>query len=316
MSARQPTRLYIPTMEILRDKLANYLRSDRKWLRDFLGEFLGVCFLVAVGDASVAQLVLSRGTHSNFFAVTFAWAMAITFGVYISGNTSGGHINPAVTMVMVLLGRTTWSMLLVYWLAQYLGGIVGAGIVYGVYSDALYAYDGGIRSVYGANATAGIFATYPQEFLSTSSGWFDQIVGTAILTMCVFAVTDPRNVEVPQHFLPLLVGLVVGMIGLSYGFNCGFAINPARDMGPRIFTWLAGYGHGVFSYRNYNWFWVPIIGPHVGAVIGTLVYMLFVGIHWPTTFEARKHEARSHNDVMDAEQKVRLTSVEAQKFVE
>uniref|UniRef100_A0A915IM87 Aquaporin-3 n=1 Tax=Romanomermis culicivorax TaxID=13658 RepID=A0A915IM87_ROMCU len=178
-------------------------------------------------------------------------------------------------------------MLPLYWLAQYLGAFLGAAFVYAVYFDAIDRFDGGIRMTTGYNATAGIFATYPQEFLSAGSGVLDQTVGTAILTMCVFAVNDPRNVDVPMYFLPLLVGLVVGTVGMSFGYNCGFAINPARDLGPRIFTALSGWGNEVFSYRNYNWFWVPLVGPHLGAVIGTIIYMLFVGIHWPATFEKR-----------------------------
>uniref|UniRef100_A0A915K880 Aquaporin n=1 Tax=Romanomermis culicivorax TaxID=13658 RepID=A0A915K880_ROMCU len=114
-------------------------------------------------------------------------------------------------------------------------------------TDAINQFDGGIRQVYGPQATAGIFATYPQDYLSIGGGWIDQIVGTAVLTQLVFAVTDPRNHAVPKFLIPLLVGLVVTLIGLSLGFNCGFAINPARDLGPRIFTAMAGYGAEVFT---------------------------------------------------------------------
>uniref|UniRef100_A0A915IL26 PLAT domain-containing protein n=1 Tax=Romanomermis culicivorax TaxID=13658 RepID=A0A915IL26_ROMCU len=125
--------VYLPTMEYVRDTAAACLQTEKTWLRDFLGEFLGTLFLVCIIDGAVAQLVLSKGTHSNFVQVCFACGMGITFGVYLSGNTSGGHINPAVTLVMVILGRTSWTMLPIYWLAQYLGGILGAAIVYFVY---------------------------------------------------------------------------------------------------------------------------------------------------------------------------------------
>uniref|UniRef100_A0A914VKD3 Uncharacterized protein n=1 Tax=Plectus sambesii TaxID=2011161 RepID=A0A914VKD3_9BILA len=106
------------------------------------------------------------------------------------------------------------------------------------------------------------------------------IVGTAILGVCVAAIGDKRN-KIPAHLHPLLGGLVVAMIGMCFGMNCGYPINPGRDLGPRIFTLIAGWGWEVFSYKNYTWFWVPIVGPTLGAVFGAWAYKIFIGIHWP-----------------------------------
>jgi glycerol uptake facilitator-like aquaporin len=122
--------------------------------------------------------------------------------------------------------------------------------------------------------------------MTTFPAFLDQVVGGGILLLCVFALTDARNAGVPKYFVPLLVGLVVGMVGMSYGIQCGFAINPARDFGPRLFA-LIVYGPDVFTFGNAAklityFFWIPIIGPHLGAILGALIYQALIGIHWPT----------------------------------
>ena len=124
--------------------------------------------------------------------------------------------------------------------------------------------------------TAGIWATYPQPYLSpVPGGLIDQIVGTALLVMCIFALNDPRNRAPVAYLTPLLVGAVVLAIGIAFGFNCGYAINPARDLGPRLFTCLAGWGSEVFRVGPY-WWWIPIVGPLVGGVLGGGIYDLLI----------------------------------------
>ena len=124
--------------------------------------------------------------------------------------------------------------------------------------------------------TAGIWSTYPQDYLSNvPGGLVDQIVGTALLMMAVFAVSDQRNMKLPAPFSPLLVGLAVLAIGMTYGLNAGYAINPARDLGPRLFTFVAGWGDQVFQAHDY-WWWVPVVGPCIGAIVGGLIYDLLI----------------------------------------
>ncbi len=113
-----------------------------------------------------------------------------------------------------------------------------------------------------------------------ATGLLDQIVGTALLLFCVRAITDEKNLALPAHLIPFAVGSVVLNLGICFGYNCGYAINPARDFGPRLFSFLAGYGSEVFSAYDY-WMFMPILGPHLGAVIGSLGYDLMVGFHWP-----------------------------------
>ncbi|XP_071096959.1 aquaporin-10-like isoform X2 [Haliotis cracherodii] len=250
--------------------------------REFLAEFLGTFILLVFGEGSVAQVVLSEGKNGSPQSIYWSWGIGVTMGIYVSGGVSGGHLNPAVTVAQAALGRLQLKKVPVYLLAQYLGAFVASILVYLVYTDALHHYDDGVRAVVGNVSTAGIWATYPQPFVSTANGFGDQVFGTAILLICVMGVTDPRNMSPPSGLIPISVGLIVVAIGMTFGFNCGYAINPARDLGPRIFTAVAGWGSDPFSFRGFNWFWVPILGPHIGAILGAYFYQACVGFHWPT----------------------------------
>jgi len=211
--------------------------------------------------------------------------LAFTFAAAFSG----GHINPAVTLAMALFGRLPWRKVPVYWLGQYFGGFVGSVLLYVTYYSSFVALD----KTPGAEPLGwgpGIFATYPAGHMFLFPSFLDQVVGGAILLLCVFALTDPRNAGVPKYFVPLLVGLVVGLIGMAYGIQCGYAINPARDFAPRLFALIVygtktfERGNGFFDY----FFWIPIIGPHLGAILGALIYQALIGIHWPHIYEERQ----------------------------
>lgn len=272
-SKRKTTKM---TLEAI---VASKLRISNVYIREGLAEFLGTFILIAFGCGVNAQTTLGKGTAGEFLSVNWGWALGIAFGVYVSGAVSGGHINPAVTLAMALLGRLPVRKVPIYWLAQYLGAFVASACVFGVYQDALDNYDGGVRSVTGPNATAGIWGTYPQVYVSIWNGLGDQIFGTTMLVLCVMSVTDSKNsLGAPKGLIPLIVGLIVFAIGLAYGLNGGFAINPARDFGPRAFTACAGWGSETFSAYDY-YFWVPIVGPHIGAICGAFLYLLTVGFH-------------------------------------
>ncbi|XP_068429718.1 aquaporin-3-like [Clinocottus analis] len=230
------------------------------------------------GCGAVAQLVLSGGSHGTFLTVNLAFGLAAALGVLVSGRVSGGHLNPAVTFSLCLLGREPWRKFPLFFFFQTLGGFLGAAVVFGLYADALWAFSHGELTVVGTNATAGIFATYPSKHLTLVNGVFDQIIGTAALLVCVLAIVDPHNDPVPAGLGPFAVGLVVLVIGLSMGFNCGYAVNPARDLGPRLFTAVAGWGGEVFTANSY-WSLVPVCAPFLGAVLGVLVYQLMIGHH-------------------------------------
>lgn len=258
--------------------LSRKLRIRNSYVREFFAECFGTFILVAIGCASIAQSMLSNGTAGQFLSINLGWGLAVMFAVYVSGGISGGHVNPAVTVAMATIGKFPFRKVPVYIIAQYIGGFLGAAIVFFVYRNALSAYtlDGEFSL-----KTAGIFATYPQSFLSTGNGFGDQVTGTALLVACALAITDPRNMSTPKGVVPLMIGLVVAAIGMCYGYNCGYAINPARDLSPRIFTAVAGWGNQVFSFNNYGWWWIPVVAPHVGGIVGAWVYYMVVEAHWP-----------------------------------
>lgn len=248
--------------------------------REAAAEFLGTFILIMFGVGVVAQTVLSRGANGSFLAINLGWGLAVMLGVYAAGGVSGAHLNPAVTLALAVTRGFAWSKVTPYVIAQFAGAFVAAAIVYFTYYDAFNAFDGGTRHVVGEHATAGIFATYPQPFLSIRGGFIDQVVGTALLMAGVLAVTDQRNNAAPGWLTPVLVGGIVVAVGVAFGFNAGYAINPARDFGPRMFTAIAGWGGGVFSAGG-SWWWVPIVAPCVGAIVGALAYDALVAKHHP-----------------------------------
>jgi MIP family channel proteins len=250
--------------------------------REALAEFLGTCVLILFGAGVVAQNVLSRGAAGSYLAINLTWGLGVTMGCYVAGGVSGAHLNPAVTLALAIRRGFPWRKVPIYTAAQVAGAFVAAAIVYLTYREAFAAFDGGTRQVIGDLGTGGIFATYPRSFLSTfPGGLVDQVVGTAILMAGIFAISDARNVPPPAGLSPLLVGLLVVAIGAAFGFNSGYAINPARDLGPRLFTAAGGWGLEVFRAGN-HWWWVPIAGPCVGAVAGAWIYDVLVGTRIPS----------------------------------
>jgi MIP family channel proteins len=249
----------------------------RSLVREALAEFLGTFILIVFGVGVVAQVVLSKQTAGSYLSINIAWGLAVTMGCYVSAGVTGAHLNPAVTLALAVHRRFAWNKVPVYALAQLAGAFVASVVVYATYREALTAFDGGVRQVAGSQGTAGIWATYPQAFLSVFPGGFvDQIVGTALLVGVIFGITDSRNSPAPAGLAPVVVGLLVVLIGATFGFNSGYAINPARDFGPRLFTFVGGWGAEVFRAGN-GWWWVPIVAPCIGAVLGGWIYDAFVG---------------------------------------
>src|SRR5437773_2922962 len=250
--------------------------------REMFAEFFGTFILIVFGVGVVAQVVLSKQTAGTLLSINIAWGLAVTMGCYVSAGVTGAHLNPAVTLALAARRDFPWNKVLPYSLAQIVGAFVASAVVFVTYHEALNAFDGGVRQVAGAQGTAGIWATYPQPFLSIFPGGFiDQIVGTALLVACIFAITDDRNSPAPAGLAPVVVGLLVVLIGATFGFNAGYAINPARDFGPRLFTSVAGWGAEVFRAAH-GWWWVPIVAPSIGGVIGGWTYDAFVGKHFPS----------------------------------
>ena len=248
--------------------------------REALAEFLGTFVLILFGVGVVAQVTLGGGANGQYLSINLAWGLAVTLGVYVSHGVSDSHLNPAVTLAAAAWRGFPLAKVAPYVVAQFTGAFAASAVVYVVYADALTHFDGGVRQVTGALGTAGIWATYPQPWLSTLGGLIDQIVGTAVLVIVVFGLSDPRKSPVAPGLGPIVVGLLVAAIGMAYGLNAGYAINPARDFGPRLFTALAGWGGEVFNAGN-GWWWVPIVGPLIGGPLGGFIYDAFIGKRHP-----------------------------------
>ncbi len=246
--------------------------------RELYAEFLGTMVLILFGAGVVAQNILSEGRNGSYLAINIGWGLGVAMGVYIAGGVSGAHLNPAVSLALAFRKTFPWRKVLPYSLAQTAGAFAASAVVFSVYHEAFRAFDGGVRVVTGAKATAAIFATYPAPFLSTFGGFIDQVVGSAILLLVICALGDARNTAPAANVGPLLTGLLVVGIGMCFGFNCGYAINPARDLGPRLFTSLAGWGSEVFRTGHF-WFWVPVTAPLAGGIAGTWIYDALIGRH-------------------------------------
>jgi glycerol uptake facilitator protein len=271
---------------------------------EMMSEFLGTFVLIAFGDGVVAVTVAglpgsgrtatpvtSLVSAGDWLLITWGWAMAVAMGVWVAGGVSGAHINPAVTLAFAVRRKFAWGKVLPYWFAQLVGAMAGASIVLLLYDSALNAFNLAAHTPRGSGralTTFASFATFPAPYFhgSIPGPFLDQVIGTAFLLMLVVAVIDARNTAVGSNLAPLIIGFVVAAIGMSIGPNAGYAINPARDFGPRLIAWAAGWS-GVSlpgSYNNLltgfhfsNYWWIPIVGPLVGGVIGVLLYDLFIG---------------------------------------
>ncbi|XP_060109661.1 aquaporin-10 [Heteronotia binoei] len=261
-------------------KARGCLRLRNLLIRQCLAELLGVFVLIVITVSASAQSVTSEGTKGGYMSSALASGISVMLAIHTSGGISGGYLNPAFSLAMCLLRKCPWWKLPVYSVFQILGAFLGSATVYALYYDAIHHYTNSSLTVTGPRETASIFATYPAPYLSLRNGFFDQVLGTAMLLLCILALIDSRNKNIPKGLEPLGVGLLVLSLSLAMGSNCSCAINPARDLGPRLFTYVAGWGPQVFSAGNY-WWWVPIVAPMVGSATGTAVYQLCVALHYP-----------------------------------
>jgi glycerol uptake facilitator protein len=223
--------------------------------------------LLALGGGVVAMVVLfgsgvpGEVVSGGWTNITLGWGLAVTFGVYLSVRISGGHLNPAVTLALAVFRGFPWRKVIPYCLAQVAGAFAGSALVFFNYREAIARFDPGLEK------TAGIFTTFPAFPDVPAAGFFDQVIGTALLLLLIFAIGDERNLPPQANLAPLVVGLIVVAIGFSFGKLHGYAINPARDFGPRLLTVLVGYKNNGLTAGSSVW-WVPIAGPLAGGLIG------------------------------------------------
>jgi len=249
------------------------MNGRRVLLGQTLAEFLGTLVLIVLGNGVVAMVQLFAGPsdggviNGGYTNITLGWGLAVLMGICVAGRVSGAHLNPAVTLALAVYRSFPWPKVIPYIVAQIVGAFCGAGLVYANYLPAFQKIDPDLSQ------TAGVFTTFPAFPELWWFGFLDQVLGTALLVGLIFAIIDPANQPVSPPLQPFAIGLVVVAIGISWGGMHGYAINPARDFGPRLFTLAAGFKNTGFA--DHTWI-VPIVGPIVGGLIGALVYDVVV----------------------------------------
>ncbi|KAF6123066.1 aquaporin 7 [Phyllostomus discolor] len=218
---------------------------QREMVREFLAELMSTYVMMVFGLGSVAHMVLGEKLGS-YLGVNLGFGFGVTMGVHVAGKVSGAHMNAAVTFASCALGRMAWKKFPVYVLGQFIGSFLAAATIYCLFYSAIIDYSGGHLTVTGPIATANIFATYLPDYMTLWGGFLDEVVVTGMLQLCLFAITDNGNNPALQGTEALVIGILIVVIGISLGMNSGYAINPSRDLPPRFFTFLAGWGTQVF----------------------------------------------------------------------
>lgn len=236
----------------------------------FLAEFVGTTILIVLGNGVVANVVLhqTKGYNSGWIVVTGGWACAVTIAVYCVGSISGAHLNPAVTIGLASIGTFAWANVPMYLAAQLAGGVAGGVVVWLVYLPHWSVTSD-------PDAKLAVFSTGP-AIRQPIPNLIAEIIGTFVLVLALSAMLSPSNFvpgsDLAKGFGPVLVGLIVWAIGLSLGGPTGYAINPARDLGPRIAHALLpipGKGSSDWGYA-----WIPVVGPVTGGVLGAWLYKI------------------------------------------
>ncbi|NXD73350.1 AQP7 protein, partial [Eolophus roseicapillus] len=230
------------------------------------------------GLSSVAQVVLGRQNFGQHLNINLGFGIGVTLGIHAAGGISGAHLNAAITITHCILGNLPWIKLPAYLIGQFLGSFTAAATVFGIYYDALYDYCKGNFTVTGPTATASIFSTYPAPYMSLPGSFFTEFLATVMLLLGILIIHDEKNNRALRGTEALLTGILVLGIGIGMGMNTGYAINPSRDLPPRIFTAIAGWGTDVFT-AGHHWWWIPIIAPTLGSLTGVFIHKIFIDFH-------------------------------------
>jgi len=233
----------------------------------FWGELIGTMLLILLGNGSVANVLLkrSKGYHSGWIVISAGWGFGVAIAVYVSAWSSGGHLNPAVTLGMCIIEKTPWSDFPIYFFSQMLGAMLGALLVW-------LSYFPHWRLTTEPHYKLLCFCTQPAV---RNKKWncVTEVIGTAVLLLGILGIFDMHN-GVPSGAAPYYIGILIFAIGLSLGGPTGYAINPARDLGPRII--YAFLPLGTKTSPDWSYAWVPFFAPLLGSAIGTWVYLTFV----------------------------------------
>lgn len=259
-----------------------------------VGEFFGTFLLVFFGCGSVAAAVL-LGAQVGIFQVAIVWGLGIATAIYVTGTLSGAHLNPAVTCALATCGNFPARQVVGYVAVQFAGAFVAAAVLHAMFAGALHAYEaahGVVRGAPGSEATAMIFGEFfpnpggkpltdaVRVMVSPAAAFGIEVVGTAVLVLVIFCVTDERNAGRPRELAPVAIGLTVTLLISLLGPLTMACFNPARDFGPRVWSALAGWGAVPFTANGWGWLTAYVIAPLVGGQVGGIFYRVFFRVNY------------------------------------
>jgi len=264
----------------------------RKLIGELISEAVAMFIIIAFGDSVAAMYTLyTPSPYQNaYWGVCISWGMAVTLAIYVTGSVSGTHANPAVTLALAIFRDFEWKKVVPYWLAQIVGAFVGAAIVYLLFGPVIDHFNAAQNLTREAGGAAGVFFTHPGLAITPMHALLDQIILTAFLLFGIFAITEQYNEMAPMaNSGAVMIGLLVAIIGSCMGYLEAWALNPARDFGPRLFAYLAGWNTAAFPSPE-NYWWVPIVGPLIGGVIGGGAYQCLIRPFLPARVRAAEAE--------------------------
>lgn len=250
----------------------------RQYIGELIAEAIAVCIIISFGDSVAAMYSLYDPSpyQTAYWGVCITWGLSVTIAIYVTGSISGTHANPAVTLALALYRGFPWRKVIPYCAAQILGGIIGAALVYILFVPVIDHFNAVHHTLRSEGGAAGVFFTAPGLAVDMWHAFGDEIILTAFLVFGIFAITDHYNTQAPQaNSGALIIGLLVAAIGASMGYLEAWAINPARDLGPRIFAYFAGWDASAFPGVQ-NYWWVPLVAPLIGGGIGGGCYRFLV----------------------------------------
>ena len=261
----------------------------RTFIGELISEAVAMCIILTIGDSVAAMYSLYDPSpyQQAYWGVCIVWGLAVTIAIYTTGSVSGCHANPAVTLALAIYRQFSWKKVLPYIAAQSIGAFAGAAIVYFLYLPVIELFNNTHHLTRAAGGAAGVFFTHPGLAITAGHAFLNEIVLTAILIFGIFAITEKYNEQAPgANAGALIIGFLVAIIGASMGYLEAWAINPARDFGPRLFCFFTGWGASAFPSPQ-NYWWVPIAGPLLGAVVGGGAYQLLIHQFLPARLRAR-----------------------------
>jgi glycerol uptake facilitator protein len=250
----------------------------KAFLGELIAEAVALFIIIVIGDSVAAMYTLYSPSpyQAAYWGVCITWGLAVTIAIYTTASITGCHANPAVTLALAFFRKFSWRKVVPYCIAQTVGAFIGAATVYALFSPVIDLFNLQHQLTRAAGGAAGVFYTHPGLAVTPMHAFSDQIILTGILIFGIFAITEQYNEQAPgANSGALIIGFLVAAIGASMGYLEAWAINPARDFGPRLFCFFTGWGSSALPSPD-NYWWIPILGPLIGGVLGGAAYQVLI----------------------------------------